>query len=379
MAGQPEKRSTLGHLLNVSMPFSKDQPVWKLICQGVSELEEEFNPDTDDQQYICDDVKTTILKTYAPSFEISMGYQKDDLLQYYFDVMSKRLPTGDKTNIEYIRFNKNETMFGTSNQFIGVKWNANIRFDSIGGAGDDYLTSGMTVAATGSPEVGYVVVTDTGNGASYEWHKADIEVPFVTKINNVSMSGYYSGLPVENSPLVVEGKGIVGDKIELKSEGSLAGSVVDVDASGNWSMNISISGPSGNKNFAFIQKDSSEQDANQSVTTRLYSINVQAPSSPVVSKINDINVNEYDPSTDQISTSSFTVTGTGTNGYTISLLADSGLTADDVTVSSGTWSMTINLASSTVGNKKFKFIQTNPSTSIPSSPSTEYTANCNYT
>ena len=237
----------------------------------------------------------------------------------------------------------------------------------------------MTVAATGSPEVGYVVVTDTGNGASYEWHKADIEVPFVTKINNVSMSGYYSGLPVESSPLVVEGKGIVGNKIELKSDGGMTGLDSTVDASGNWSMNISISGPSGNKNFAFIQKDSSEQDANQSVTTRLYSINVQAPSSPVVSKINDINVNEYDPSTDQISTSSFTVTGTGTNGYTISLLADSGLTADDVTVSSGTWSMTINLASSTVGNKKFKFIQTNPSTSIPSSPSTEYTANCNYT
>ena len=70
----------------------------------------------------------------------------------------------------------------------------------------------------------------------------------------------------------------------------MAGSVVDVDASGNWSMNISISGPSGNKNFAFIQKDSSEQDANQSVTTRLYSINVQAPSAPVVTKINDINV-----------------------------------------------------------------------------------------
>ena len=159
----------------------------------------------------------------------------------------------------------------------------------------------------------------------------------------------------------------------------MAGSVVDVDASGNWSMNISISGPSGNKNFAFIQKDSSEQDANQSVTTRLYSINVQAPSAPVVTKINDINVDEYNPSTDQISTSSFTVTGTGTNGDKISLSAETGLSADDVTVSSGTWSMTINLASSTVGNKKFKFIQTNTSTNISSSPSTEYTANCNYT
>ena len=38
MAGQPEKRSTLGHLLNVSMPFSTEKPVWRLICKGVSEL-----------------------------------------------------------------------------------------------------------------------------------------------------------------------------------------------------------------------------------------------------------------------------------------------------------------------------------------------------
>ena len=289
MAGQPEKRSTLGHLLNVSMPFDKVNPVWRLICKGVSELEEEFNPDTDDQQYICDDVKTKILKTYSPSFEISMGYQKDELIQYYFDVMSRRLPKGDKTNIEYIRFNKNETMFGTSTQFIGVRWNANIWFDSIGGAGDDYLTSSMTVSATGTPEVGYVNVQDTGNGPHYTWVPANVEVPFITSFEytsgstttKITMNEYYTGVEIPVTTFTVAGKGEVGRSIILQSESAsgLEGSSATVDSIGNWTMDITINGTSessppvaGLKSFAFVQKESST-GTNQSVSTKTYTIN----------------------------------------------------------------------------------------------------------
>lgn len=283
MAGQPEKRSTLGHLLNVSMPFDKVNPVWRLICKGVSELEEEFNPDTDEQQYICEDVKTTILKTYAPSFEISMGYQKDELIQYYFDVMSRRLPTGEKTNIEYIRFNKNETMFGTSTQFIGVRWNANIRFESIGGAGDDYLTSAMTVSATGSPEVGYVNVENTGNGPRYTWVKANIEVPFVTSFSytdseshdqTITMNDYYTGYPIYGSSFTVKGKGEVNHKIEFKTEPSSGLTADDstVNASGDWEMTVNIAQSTDKlANFAFIQKDNASTP-NYSVTTKMYTV-----------------------------------------------------------------------------------------------------------
>ena len=290
MAGQPEKRSTLGHLLNVSMPFSTTEPVWRLICKGVDELTEEFNPDTDEQQFICDDVKTTILKTYAPSFEISMGYQKDDLIQYYFDVMSRRLPTGEKTNIEYIRFNKNETMFGTNNQFIGVRWNANVYFDSIGGSGDEYLTSVMNVAATGTPEVGYISVTYTGNGATYTWNKADIEVPFVTSFikdpsgtpETIPMGGYYSGLELPGASFGINGKGVAGNKIELKTDNSsgLTGTDATVDSTGNWSMTISVaSGTTGLRNIAFVQKDNVTPTPNQSVSTKVYTVKVSNPGS----------------------------------------------------------------------------------------------------
>ena len=46
MGVQPESRAILGHLLNVSMPFSKDDNdrVWALIC-NTEELEESFDPD----------------------------------------------------------------------------------------------------------------------------------------------------------------------------------------------------------------------------------------------------------------------------------------------------------------------------------------------
>lgn len=290
MAGQPEKRSTLGHLLNVSIPFSAENPVWRLICKGVSELTEEFNPDTDEQQFICEDVKTTILKTYAPSFEISMGYQKDDLIQYYFDVMSRRLPTGENTNIEYIRFNKNETMFGTNNQFIGVKFKANVYFSSVGGAGDDYLTSVMNIAATGNPEVGYVSVTDTGNDKNFTWNKADIEVPFVTSFiknpsgnpETIPMNGYYSGLSLSGASFGINGKGSSGNKIELKtdSDNGLSGTDVTVDSTGNWTMTITVaSGTTGNRNIAFVQKDNKTPTPNQSVSTKVYTVNVSNPGS----------------------------------------------------------------------------------------------------
>lgn len=379
MAGQPEKRSTLGHLLNVSMPFDKDNPVWRLICKGVTELEEEFNPDTDDQQFICDDVKSTILKTYAPSFEISMGYQKDDLLQYYFDVMSRRLPTGEKTNIEYIRFNKNETMFGTSNQFIGVRWNANIRFDSIGGSGDDYLTAGMTVAATGTPEVGYVSVADTGNGVVYEWHKADVDVPFVLNINGITMGGYYAGIPVNNTSFGVSGKGLSGKSIELKSDTGLSASDVEVDAAGNWIMSIDTSSSiDGIKNFAFIQKDTNNS-SNKSVSTKVYSVSVPVKV-PIVTTINGTAASSVtEETTISNEANKFTVVGTGIDGYKISLVEVEGLSADEVVVSSNSWSMDINILSGHNGVKSLKFVQKNPVTSSSSSNSIEYKANISYT
>lgn len=400
MAGQPEKRSTLGHLLNVSMPFSKTEPVWKLICKGVDELTEEFNPDTDEQQFICDDVKTTILKTYAPNFEISMGYQKDELIQYYFDVMSRRLPTGEKTNIEYIRFNKNETMFGTDNQFIGVRWNANVYFDSVGGSGDEYLTSVMNVSATGTPEVGYISVTDTGNGATYTWNKANIEVPFVTSFEYVdpskpvgqqnvtfTMSGYFPGYAIPNnvSTLTVRGQGVSGHTIELKADSGLSATDTVVQGAGDWSSTINLSGE-GTKSFAFIQKDNVTPTPNQSVNTQAFTFKLPTSipdpvSVPFVKTINSVDTENVNSNT-EISGTQFTVTGSGNKGYNISLEKNSNIiSAENVTVDqNGTWSMDVTIAQTQTEfvNIPFSFKQINPTTSTSSNPTVTYNPKIKY-
>ena len=337
MAGQPEKRSTLGHLLNVSMPFSTTEPVWRLICKGVSELNEEFNPDTDEQQFICEDVKTTILKTYAPSFEVSMGYQKDELIQYYFDVMSRRLPTGEKTNIEYIRFNKNNTIYGTINQFIGVKYKGNVYFNSVGGSGDEYLTSVMTISATGNPEVGYVSVTNTGDGATYTWNKANIEIPFVNLFRYTSDStpvvksieDYYTHnfieIPLGVSSFTVVGKGEKNHYVYLQSSAGLASAsqYVSVSDSGDWSMDINVSGQ-GKQTIAFVQKDSTESNANTSVSTQTFNINL--PTSyvvpvPTVAQIDNHLASAVTAAT-TITGSSLIVTGSGRSGLKVRLKCD---------------------------------------------------------
>ena len=399
MAGQPEKRSTLGHLLNVSMPFSTTEPVWRLICKGVSELTEEFNPDTDEQQFICEDVKTTILKTYAPSFEVSMGYQKDELIQYYFDVMSRRLPTGEKTNIEYIRFNKNNTIYGTINQFIGVKYKGNVYFNSVGGSGDEYLTSVMTVSATGNPEVGYVSVTNTGDGATYTWNKANVEIPFINSFSYTSgttpvvksIEDYYTHnfieIPSGVSSFTVVGKGEKNHYVYLQSSAGLesASTYGSVSDSGDWSMNINVSGQ-GKQTIAFIQKDSTELNANASVSTQTFNINL--PTSyvvpvPTVAQIdNHLPDNISDAIT--ITGSSLIVSGSGRSGLKVRLKCEgeNRLTADDSTVqSSGIWTMTINIPSGlNASSKTFSFAQVDDSTGTEklSAYTQDYTAKFTY-
>lgn len=196
MATTPQTRSTLKHILNVSMPFVQDKGtgheenpdvVWVPICDGITELTEEFNPDTDEVQYICDDKKTTILKSYAPSMEIEMGYQIGSELQEYFDVMSRSLPIGDKKNdIEYIRYNKNEPYPGSTNKFVGVLRGGTVQFSSIGGSAEDPLGSTMTINSRPTDQsseiVGYVTVS-TGDASTpkYVWTAANTEIPYLTK------------------------------------------------------------------------------------------------------------------------------------------------------------------------------------------------------
>lgn len=282
MATQGESRAILGHLVNISMPFSKTDRVWAKIC-NTTDLTEEFNPDTDDIQYICDTTKTTILKSYRPTMEINMIYQKDNKLQNYFNTKVRRLPIGSETETEYIRFNQNETKFGSSNQFVGVRRDASVYFDSVGGAAEDPLSSTMILNGSGDGEVGYVQVTETDDRIEYTWVPANTEVPYLSEIGGVKIGSYYSGVSVTltaDSKLTVKGEGGVnGGTItaQFPSTVTVSGNTASVNPDGTWTMDITGLTAGNTYNMALKQSVTTGGSTVDSVDTMLFAFKVTSP------------------------------------------------------------------------------------------------------
>ncbi len=281
MGVQPESRAILGHLLNVSMPFSKDDNdrVWALIC-NTEELEESFDPDTEELHYICETTTTTTLKAYNISMELNMLYQKDNRIQDYYNIMLRTMPVGADNRSEYIRFNKDETIFNTNNQFIGVRRDATVYLSSIGGAADDNgLQASMTINGEGEGEVGYVTVTNTGNITTYSWTPANTKIPYIKTIGGVSQAGYYPGVSVtlSTNSLVITGSGGIpnGTITAITESGTtLTGNTANVSANGTWTMSLGGLTADNTYNLAFKQTVN-EVD---SVTTKAYTVKVIAGS-----------------------------------------------------------------------------------------------------
>ena len=249
-------------------------------------------------------------------------------------------------------------------------------------------------------EVGYISVTDTGNGAIYTWNKANIEVPFVTSFEYVdpskpvgqqnvtfTMSGYFSGYAIPNnvSTLTVRGQGVSGHTIELKADSGLSATDTVVQGAGDWSSTINLSGE-GTKSFAFIQKDNASPTPNQSVNTQAFTFKLPTSipdpvSVPFVKTINSVDAENVKSNT-EISGTQFTVTGSGNKGYNISLEKNSNIiSADNATVDqNGTWSMDVTIAQTQTEfvNIPFSFKQINPTTSTSSNPTVTYNPKIKY-
>lgn len=164
--GQPaEARNLVRHLINVSAPYDFDTPVWALISQGVTELTENFEADTEDVQYIAETTKTVNVKGYTVGFDLEMGYMKGDAIQQYINKIIADPPTGSNTNCDYIRFNLDEQVENKDNVYKAVRRKAVVYPTSIGGAADDVLTSGIHISGTSDPIAGYVTV----NNATFTW------------------------------------------------------------------------------------------------------------------------------------------------------------------------------------------------------------------
>lgn len=239
-----ESRSILGHLFNISMPYSYENPVWALVCGGVESLDEEFNPDDDDIQYICEKTKTVNVSGYGISFDIDIKYIKDSQMQFWVDHKIKTLPTGGKCAFDYIRFNKAEQIFGTQDEFIGVRRRGTVYPNSIGGDAGDPLNCNLSIAGAGDGEIGAVKVETINGHPKFTWITANVEIPFVSSIGGITMPNYYPGVEVSlnnDDEIEVSGSGIGGYTVSaIKSDGqdsATATTTVEL-ATNSWTLNL---------------------------------------------------------------------------------------------------------------------------------------------
>lgn len=171
MSKSPEIRSTLRHLINVAE--TSDSEKYALVNEGVTELTEEFNPDTDTIQYVADENKTTVIKSYAPSISITMSIVKGDQVNEYLRKKIDELPLGDKADTSYIRFNVMDVKSGVKDEYTAYKRDASISVDSIGGSAEDYLGASLTLNGKGTATKGTLKVTVSGSNVTYTFTPDD--------------------------------------------------------------------------------------------------------------------------------------------------------------------------------------------------------------
>lgn len=170
--GSPEQRRVLQHALKFTPLGQTSGEGIHLISQGVSELTEEFNPETEETHYIGDQNGTTTLKRYAMTVPLTMEYINDDEVCKFIRSMAMQMPTGDKANVEYIRFcvlDKESNPEGqTGESYTAYQYNASISISNIGGAGEDYLGIEAQINLRGDPITGIMTIgKGTNNTTTY--------------------------------------------------------------------------------------------------------------------------------------------------------------------------------------------------------------------
>ena len=160
----PSQRYVLQHALKFK-PVDGGAETTRLISQGVSELTEEFNPETEETHYIGDKQGTTTLKKYAMTVPLTMEYVYDDEVCKFIRNIAMTMPTGSDADVEYIRFSLLDgTGEGTNgikkSPYTAYKYKASISISSMGGAGEDYLGIEAQINLRGDPTKGKMTVTE---------------------------------------------------------------------------------------------------------------------------------------------------------------------------------------------------------------------------
>lgn len=356
MGTPAEARELVAHFLNVSYPYSYSSPKFALIGDGVEELNEEFEADEEDIQYIHEKTKTRNVKGYAVGFDIELKYIKDNELQIYANRMIRKPPTGLDTKGDYIRINKDEPMFGVSNAYIGVRRQATVYPESIGGSADDSLGSSIHVSGNTEPEAGYVTITvNSDNTISYDWTSAPLTVPIITSPERNST--------ISSSSATITGTGIAGATVSIYygAENPVSTTVGD---GGVWTTSISSNSLSqvADNNGQVTISAKQEKDGVSSVTcqpvTFTFTNVLRAPTITY-------------PSTGQTGVAlSTTIRGIGASGATVTVTDSTSSTdiiENEVVDSAGLWGKTVTLSANTT----YKITATQTFNGSTSSASTE--------
>lgn len=213
MGTPAEHRSLLAHLINVRIPYSYETPKFILMCEGITELTEELEPDSEDIQYICEKTKTTNVKSYSKKIEVDMAYIKDNELINYANYILRTMPVGQKAAGDYVRLNKDELMYSTANSYIAVRQKSTVYPESTGGSAEDPLHNKFSMGSAGDQVVGYITINTLGSHNTYIWTDANLEMPYVTKVGNINIEDFYKNMSV------IANAGTSGSKITFELQG----------------------------------------------------------------------------------------------------------------------------------------------------------------
>ncbi|KAK8835460.1 hypothetical protein M9Y10_004564 [Tritrichomonas musculus] len=176
MAITPQPRYTVQHLLNISSPYSYDTQNFALINEGVTELTEEFNPETETTQYIAEKDAVTYVKRYAPSITLSSYLVKDDSVNKRIREVINTLPVGSNADTDYIRFSYLDNIGETSKDIIkytAYRRRGTIPAGNIGGSAGDTTSASITINGKGEAIKGVLTVTKADGTTTYSFAEGE--------------------------------------------------------------------------------------------------------------------------------------------------------------------------------------------------------------
>lgn len=131
------------------------------IGDGVTELSEDWGPDVESKQYINMSAKASNLKGYEFSTSVEREYMNDEFQKAINDGF-KQLPIGQKAGTYYYRYFKTDITGGTGDC---IRVPVIMAPSSVGGSGEDVLTSSLDISGNGEVELGTITISESG----YTW------------------------------------------------------------------------------------------------------------------------------------------------------------------------------------------------------------------